>query len=126
MILKQICSSIYYSAIGPFKFELMLYIPINNFSVMLGCSSVESAPSTVNSEIFTRVLFLFILLFMKIRHSRNGGITLSFTYIGKSCLSCKFLMSLIYLLRLLAKISEFTVVRVKCLAQDITLHRRYD
>ena len=42
--------------------------------------------------------------FVKIRPSRNGEITLSFTNIGKSCLSCEFLTSYIYLLRLFAKI----------------------
>ena len=52
--------------------------------------------------------------FVKIRPLRNGEVTLSFTYVGKSCLSCEFLKSQICLLRLfrenkiLAKISEFT------------------
>ena len=35
-------------AIGSFKFEFMLYIPVEKVSVILGCSSVESVPSTVN------------------------------------------------------------------------------
>ena len=38
---------------------------------------------TVNSEIFARVLFT--RNFVKIKPSRNGEITLSFTDIGKSC-----------------------------------------
>ena len=45
--------------------------------------------STVTSEIFGRVVFS--RSFMKIKSSPNGKITLSFTYEGKSCHSCKFL-----------------------------------
>ena len=41
---------------------------------------------------------------MKIKSSRNGEITLSFTDIGKSCPSRKFLASQICLLTLFAKI----------------------
>ena len=53
--------------------------------------------------------------FVKIKSSRNGEITLSFTDIGKSCLSCKLLTLQICLLmlfaknKILAKISKFTV-----------------
>ena len=42
--------------------------------------------------------------FVKIKTSRNGKITLSFTDIGKSCLSRKFFKSLICLLMIFAKI----------------------
>ena len=42
--------------------------------------------------------------FLKIKSSRNGEITLSFTDIGKSCPSRKFFMSQIGLLTLFAKI----------------------
>ena len=42
--------------------------------------------------------------FMKIKSSQKGFITLSFTDIGKSCLSREFLASLICLLTQLAKI----------------------
>ena len=42
--------------------------------------------------------------FVKIKHSRNGKITLSFVDIGKSCLSREFFISYIYLLMLFAKI----------------------
>ena len=42
--------------------------------------------------------------FMKMKSSRNGEINMSFTDIGKSCPSCKFLMSQICLLTLLVKI----------------------
>ena len=47
--------------------------------------------------------------FMKIKSSRNGKIILSFTDIGKSCPSRKFLTSQLCLLTLFAKISGFTV-----------------
>ena len=53
--------------------------------------------------------------FMKIKHSRNGKITLSFTDIRKSCPSREFLTSQICLFsairqnKILSKISEFTV-----------------
>ena len=40
---------------------------------------------------------------VKIKPSRNGKITLSFIYIGKSCLSGKFIISLICLLMVFAK-----------------------
>ena len=42
--------------------------------------------------------------FVKIRPSRNGEITLSLTYKGKSCLSCEFPTSQICILRLFVKI----------------------
>ena len=54
--------------------------------------------------------------FVKIKPSRKGKITLSFTDISKSCLSREFFTSLICLLmifaksKILAKFSEFTVV----------------
>ena len=53
--------------------------------------------------------------FTKIKPSRNGKITLSFIYIGKSCLNREFFTSLICLLMLFAKIkfSESTVVRLE-------------
>ena len=41
--------------------------------------------------------------FAKIKSSRNGKITLLFTNIDKSCLSCEFLTLQICLLRLFAK-----------------------
>ena len=54
--------------------------------------------------------------FVKIKSSRKGEITLSFTDAGKSCLSLEFLMSQICLLlnaicknKIIAKISGFTV-----------------
>ena len=52
---------------------------------------------------------------MIIRPSQNGEITLLFTYIGKSCLSCEiFNVANMYFKafrenKILAKISEFTV-----------------
>ena len=56
--------------------------------------------------------FIFAKLhsFVKIKLSQNGEITLSFTDIGKSCSSHKFLTWQICLLTLFAKISEFTVL----------------
>ena len=62
---------------------------------------------TVNSEIFTRVLFsrnFAYAKFVKIKSSRNSEITLSFTNAGKSCLSLVFLVSQICLLTIFAKI----------------------
>ena len=61
---------------------------------------------TVNYKIFARVLFsrnfaYVCEVFVKIRPSRNGEITLSFTYKDKSCIS---LTSQICLLRPFAKI----------------------
>ena len=50
--------------------------------------------------------------FVKLKNPRNDEITLSFTDIGKSCLSRDFFMSQIWLLTLFAKISEFTVNQV--------------
>ena len=47
---------------------------------------------TVNPEIFMRVYFRetsHLRSFLKIKASRNGEIILSFTNIGKSCLSFK-------------------------------------
>ena len=58
--------------------------------------------NTVNSEIFTRTLFL-----------RNGKITLSFIDIGKSCLSRKFFtfsFNVIPENKILTKISESTAL----------------
>ena len=57
--------------------------------------------------------------FVKIKPSRNGGITLSFIDIGKSCLIREFFTSLICLLntirenKILAKISESTVLSLQ-------------
>ena len=53
--------------------------------------------------------------FVKIKPSRNGYITLSFTDVGKACLSREFLTPQICLNtirenKILAKISEFTVL----------------
>ena len=50
--------------------------------------------------------FIFAKLrsFVKIKSSQNGEITLSFTFIGKSCPSSKFLLSQICLKSLFAKI----------------------
>ena len=45
--------------------------------------------TTVNLEIFARVLFM--RSFVKIKSSRKGEITLSFTDKGKSCHSHEFL-----------------------------------
>ena len=42
--------------------------------------------------------------FVKIKSSRNGEITLSFTDIGKSCPSCEYLTPQICLLTLFTKI----------------------
>ena len=42
--------------------------------------------------------------FREMKPSRNGKITLSFIYIGKSCLSREFFTSLVCLLMLFAKI----------------------
>ena len=54
---------------------------------------------------FVRALFSQnVRSFVKIKPSRNGEITLSFTDIGKSCPSCAFLNSQICLLKLFAKI----------------------
>ena len=58
----------------------------------------------VNSEIFARVYIR-----VKIKSSRNGEITLSFTDICKSCLIRDFLTSQICLISIRAKISKFTV-----------------
>ena len=55
--------------------------------------------------------------FVKTKPWRNGEITMSFTDIGKSCLTCEFLSSQLCLLMLFAKIkvsrktSEFTVYK---------------
>ena len=53
---------------------------------------------------------------MKIKSSRNGEITLSFTDIGKSCPSSEFLTLQICLLTLLAKINSCGNFRIysKC------------
>ena len=62
---------------------------------------------TVNSEIFARVLFsrnFDMHSFVKIKSSRIGEITLSFTHISKSHPCCEFLMSQICVLTLFAKI----------------------
>ena len=70
--------------------------------------------NTVNSEIFSRVLFSHMRSFGKIKSLLNGEITLWFTDIGKSCLSrnfkcCKYVFNAKYENKILAKISEFTV-----------------
>ena len=69
-----------------------------------------------NSEIFGRVLFSQnFAYFVRLKSSRNAQITLSFTDICKSRTSCEFLASQICLLtlftkiKILAKISRFTV-----------------
>ena len=72
---------------------------------------------SVNSEMFVRVLFLWMPSFTKVKSLRNGKITLLFTNVGKSCSSCQFLTSQICILTLLAKIkfskiSELTRVKV--------------
>ena len=53
--------------------------------------------------------------FMKIKPSQNGKITLSFTDVGESCPSCKFLtrqmsFNAIHENKILTKISEFKYV----------------
>ena len=72
----------------------------------MNCKKIASK-YTVNSEIFVRVYFRetsHMRSFVKIKASRNGEITLSFTDICKSCLSREFLMSQICLLTLFTKI----------------------
>ena len=73
---------------------------------------------TVNLEIFARVYFRntsHMRSFVKIKSSRNGEITPSFTDEGESSQSCEFLhrkyvfFYVILEKRILAKISEFTV-----------------
>ena len=62
---------------------------------------------TVNSEIIARVYFRetsHMQSFVKIKSSRVGEITLSFTDIGKSCPCRKFSASQICVLTLFAKI----------------------
>ena len=59
-----------------------------------------------------------MLSFVEIKPSRNGNITLSFTDVGKSCPSREFFTSQICLNtirenKMLAKISEFTVLEEK-------------
>ena len=51
---------------------------------------IELENNTLNSEIFTRILFSrnfasHLRSFEKIKPSRNGEITLLFTDVGKSC-----------------------------------------
>ena len=58
--------------------------------------------STVNPEIFARVLYL--RSFVKTKPSGNDEITMSFIDIGKSCPTSEFLRSQICLLTLFAKI----------------------
>ena len=66
-----------------------------------------------------------MLSFVKIKSSRNGEVTLSFTDEGKSCHSREFFTSQICLFmpirenKILAKISEFTV-----LSMDTTKYTR--
>ena len=52
--------------------------------------------------------------------SRNGKTTLSFTDICKSCLSCELWVSQICLLKLFAKIPEFTECPKSCFQKVIT------
>ena len=75
--------------------------------------------NTVNSEIFVRVSFLRNFTnakFVKIKHSRNGEITLSLTDVCKSCPGREFYPGKYVFLPLCAKIkfslkiSEFIVV----------------
>ena len=64
------------------------------------------------------VLFSRNFTYAKFREHRtlgNGEITMSFTDVGKSCPSHEFLMSQMCFLTLFAKISEFTVDRLKAL-----------
>ena len=63
--------------------------------------------NTVNSEILRGFYFrkTHRRSFPKIKSSRNGKISMSFTDEGKSCHSCKFLMSQICFLTLFAKIN---------------------
>ena len=72
--------------------------------------------NTVNSEFFTRSLFLRNFAYAKFCENktlRNGKITLSFIDIGKSCLNLELFTSLICLNairenKILAKISKST------------------
>ena len=61
------------------------WIMSNNFSSTSFNKLLETYVITVNSEIFAK-LFIFV----KIKSSQFGAITLSFTDIGKSCPSHKF------------------------------------
>ena len=69
-------------------------------------------------EDISRLVSFVLRSFAKIKSSRNGKITLSFTDAGKSCPSCEFLMWQICLLTLFAKIkfsriiSQFTVLQL--------------
>ena len=66
----------------------MWAIPINlKHSIIKGVHC-----STGNSEIFARILFSRRQSFVKIKHSRNGENSLSFTDVGKSSQSCDFLL----------------------------------
>ena len=72
---------------------------------------------TLNSEIFARVYIRetsHMRSFVKIKSSRNGEITLSFTDEGKlcqsrECLRRKYVFKTIHENKILAKISEFTI-----------------
>ena len=89
---------------------------------------LDTSSYSVNSEIFSRVYFRetsHMGSFVKIKSSQNVEITQSFTDIGKSCPSPKFLASQICLNaipenKILAKISGFTVVRFTYLRKSLS------
>ena len=65
----------------------------NNKMIHKTLFSMTSAVYTVNSKIFARVLFsrnFAMRSFVKIKSSRNGETSLSFTDIGKACRSPEF------------------------------------
>ena len=71
----------------------------------------QSQVTTVKSEIFASLLFSgnfaytsHMRSFVKVKHSRNGETTLSFTDVGKSCPRGEFLTWQICLLTLFANI----------------------
>ena len=75
--------------------------------VCVSSSKLNILHLTKNSKIFARTLFSRNFAYAKVFENktlRNGKIALSFTEIGKSCLSPDFFTSLICLLMLFAKI----------------------
>ena len=97
--------------------------PVGVFRLNQNLTALPVSQVTVNSEVFARVYFretLRLRSFVKIKPSRNGQITLSFTDEGKpgpsrECMSFNAILEN----KILAKISEFIVWFIETKSQTI-------
>ena len=90
--------------VGYFRVFLLLVFHLSDVVKSIWRTTSRSSKYCKFRTFRESFIFSNLRIFVEIKASRNGNITLSFTDVGKSCPICEFLTSQICLLTLFAKI----------------------